>query len=243
MFKIKMGTTKKAYLTIGELVKKFKKYYPDLTHSKLRFLESKGLIIPKRADNKYRVYYRSDVRKINSILKMQKDYFLPLEVIKEKIEGIDFEKIDKDKGILKELQLKLEEEDKNLKIKKLTTDEVRSKYKLSHEYISELVEENIINWHEEDGKYVIDGTDIEILRIVSELAKYGIHVKHLKLFENSASRHSIFIQQIIFPLIKSSSRDSYKKAARTLYKLEDYFCELHELLFKKINKNFLDNYK
>ena len=55
-----MTDTKKSYLTIGELVKKFKKYYPDLSSSKLRFLESRGLINPRRADNKYRVYFKND---------------------------------------------------------------------------------------------------------------------------------------------------------------------------------------
>jgi DNA-binding transcriptional MerR regulator len=238
-----MENIKKSYITIGELVRKFRKYYPDLTHSKLRFLESKGLIIPKRADNKYRVYFRDDVRKINFILKLQKDYFMPLEVIKEKIDSVDFSKLEKDKGALKELQLKLEDENKSLKIGKLTVEDIRERYKISQDSINELVTDNIISWHEEDGKFIIDGVDIEILRIVSELEKFGIHVKHLKLFENSANRFSLFIQQIIFPLIKSSNKDSYKKAQKTIYKLEDHFLKLHELLFKKENKNFLDNYK
>lgn len=238
-----MENIKKSFFTISELVRKFRKYYPDLTNSKLRFLESKGLIIPKRADNKYRVYFRDDVRKINFILKLQKDYFMPLEVIKEKIDSIDFGKIEKDKGVLKELQLKLEDENKSFKIEKSTVEEVKERYKLSQESINELATDNIISLHEEDGKFVIYGVDIEILRIVSELEKFGIHVKHLKLFENSANRFSLFIQQIIFPLIKSSNKDSHKRAQRTIYKLEDHFIKLHELLFKKENKNFLDNYK
>src|SRR4030065_1687945 len=133
-----MENTKKSHLTIGELVRKFRKYYPDLTHSKLRFLESKGLIIPKRADNKYRVYFRDDVRKINFILKLQKDYFMPLEVIKEKIDSIDFGKIEKDKGALKDLQLKLDDDNKSFKIEKSTVEYVRERYKLSQDSINEL---------------------------------------------------------------------------------------------------------
>ncbi|MGZ5485762.1 MAG: MerR family transcriptional regulator, partial [Nitrososphaeraceae archaeon] len=167
-----MENKKKSYLTISELVSKFRKYYPDLTHSKLRFLESKGLIIPKRADNKYRVYFRDDVRKINFILKLQKDYFMPLEVIKEKIDSVDFGKIEKDKGALKQLQLKLEDENKNFKIEKSTVEDIKERYNLSQESINELATDNIISLHEEeDGKFVIDGVDIEILRIVSELEK------------------------------------------------------------------------
>jgi DNA-binding transcriptional MerR regulator len=238
-----MAGNKKPYLTIGELVKKFKKYYPDLTSSKLRFLESKGLIVPKRADNRYRVYFKNDVKRINLILSMQQEYFLPLEVIKEKIDTIDFNKIDEQKGALKELQTKLDEGDKNLKIRKLNSDNIREKYKLTQDYIDELIEQNLIKWHAEDGKNFVDGYDLEILRIASELSKFGIYAKHLKVFENSASRQSAFLQQIIYPLIMASGKESHKRATKMLYRLEALFNELHEILFKKENKQFLDSHK
>ena len=77
--------TKKSYITISELVTKFKKYYPDISASKIRFLESRGLIEPKRTPSKYRIFTKEDILKINFILKMQKDYYLPLEAIKEKL--------------------------------------------------------------------------------------------------------------------------------------------------------------
>jgi len=238
-----MAGIKKTYLTIGELVKKFKKYYPDLTSSKLRFLESKGLIAPRRADNRYRVYFKNDVKKINLILSMQQEYFLPLEIIKEKIDAIDFDKIEEQKGALKELQSKLDESDKNLKIKKLAFGEVRDKYRLPMESLNELTSEGLISWQEEDGKKVVEGFDIEILKIAAELSKFGIHVKHLKVFENSASRQSAFLQQVIYPLIMATGKESKKRAARMLYRLEALFNELHETLFKKENKKFLESHK
>jgi DNA-binding transcriptional MerR regulator len=240
-----MADTKKSYLTIGELVKKFKKYYPELSSSKLRFLESRGLITPRRADNKYRVYFKNDVRKINLILKMQKDYFLPLEVIKEKLETVDFDKIEieKEKVALKEIQSKLEDSDKDLKIKRLTINEIGKKYKIPRNYIDELVEDGIIEIHQEDGKEVIDGQDVESLRVIGELIKYGIEARNLKLFENSTYRFSTFLQQIVYPIIMSSGKDSYKKASKTLYRLEENFLELFKILFKKANKKFLESHK
>ena len=60
-----MAKEQKSYLTISELVKKFRKYYPELTASKLRFLETKGLLAPKRAENKYRIYFNNDIKKIS----------------------------------------------------------------------------------------------------------------------------------------------------------------------------------
>jgi DNA-binding transcriptional MerR regulator len=240
-----MADNKKTYLTIGALVRKFKKYYPDLTTSKLRFFETKGLVVPQRSGNKYRMYFKSDVKKINLILLMQRDYFLPLEVIKEKIDSIDFSNLDieKEKVALEDLQSKLEEGEKSLKIKKLTCDEIREKYRLSPEYLSELIEMGIISVYEDDGKIFADGRDIEIIRIISELSRFGIQAKHLKLIENSAYRTSSFLQQIIYPLIMSSGKDSHRKAARTMYRLEEYFIELQEILFKKENKKFLDKHR
>jgi len=241
-----MAKEQKNYLTISQLVKKFRKYYPDLTSSKLRFLESRGLIIPKRAENKYRVYFKNDVNKINLILKLQKEYFMPLEVIREKINTVDFDKISSTGGQtedLRQLQIKLQESDRNIKVKKLTPEEISNKYKISNEDMSELIDDGIITFHEEDGKNVIDGADIEILKVIMNLANFGIHTKHLKLFENTALRQSDFLQQIIYPLMMSKNRDAHKKASRIFYRLEALFIEFHELLFKRENKKFLDDHK
>ena len=241
-----MADSKKIFLTIGELVRKFKKYYPELTSSKLRFLESRGLIVPKRAENRYRVYFKNDVRKINLILKMQKEYFMPLEVIKEKLEVIDFNKIEKQdsqKNALKELQTDLEESEKNFRNKKLTIEAIQAKLKLSREYINEIAGEGLISLHEEDGKMTVDSFDAEILKVVSELLSYGILIKHLKLFENTAIRQSNFLQQIVYPLVVSKGKGSHRRAEKILYKLESLFVELNENLFKRENKKFLENHK
>jgi len=241
-----MAKEQKNYLTISELVKKFRKYYPDLTASKLRFLEAKGLLAPKRADNKYRIYFKNDIKKINLILRMQAEYFMPLEVIKEKLETIEFEK-NENPGLqqekIKELQLKLLENEKNIKSKKLTVEEACTKFKISKYYLDELVEENIIYIADENGKKTIDSTDVELLKVISEFSSFGIHTKHIKLFENAALRQSNFLQQILYPLVMSKNKDSFKKASRILYRLEALFIEFHELLFKRENRKFLDSHK
>jgi len=176
---------------------------------------------------------------------MQKDYFLPLEVIKEKLETVDFDKIEieKEKVALKEIQSKLEDSDKDLKIKRFTINEIGKKYKIPRNYIDELVEDGIIEIHQEDGKEVIDGQDVESLRVIGELIKYGIEARNLKLFENSTYRFSTFLQQIVYPIIMSSGKDSHKKASKTLYRLEENFLELFKILFKKANKKFLESHK
>jgi len=114
---------------------------------------------------------------------------------------------------------------------------------LSQSFIIDLHENEIIDWSEENGKYVLSTNDIEILKLASKLSKYGIQVRHLKLFENFAGRHSSFIQQIIYPLLMSGKKDSHIKAARVVNKLERILCDFQELLIKKENRKFLEKYK
>jgi len=241
---MKKEIPEKNYLIISKVVKKLKKLYPDLTNSKLRFLESEGLLSPKRALNRYRIYYREDIEKLNYILKMQKDFYMPLEVIKEKLKSKEFKKFISECESIETLQLKLGEEFKlGYELKLYSIDDISKKFKLSQSFIIDLHENEIIDWSEENGKYVLSTNDIEILKLVSKLSKYGIQVRHLKLFENFAGRHSSFIQQIIYPLLMSSKKDSHIKAARVANKLERILCDFQELLIKKENRKFLEKYK
>lgn len=241
---MKKEKPEKNYLIISKVVKKLKKLYPDLTNSKLRFLESEGLLSPKRALNRYRIYYREDIEKLNYILKMQKDFYMPLEVIKEKLKSKEFKKFISECESIETLQLKLGEEFKpGYELKLYSLDDISKKFKLSQSFIIDLQENEIIDWSEENGKYVLSTNDIEILKLASKLSKYGIQVRHLKLFENFASRHSSFIQQIIYPLLMSSKKDSHIKAARLVNKLERILCDFQELLIKKENRKFLEKYK
>jgi len=241
---MKKEIPEKSYLIISKVVKKLRKLYPDLTNSKLRFLESEGLLSPKRALNRYRIYYREDIEKLNYILKMQKDFYMPLEVIKEKLKSKEFKKFISECESIETLQLKLGEEFKpGYELKLYSIDDISKKFKLSQSFIIDLHENEIIDWSEENGKYVVSTYDIEILKLASKLSKYGIQVRHLKLFENFAGRHSSFIQQIIYPLLMSSKKDSHIKAARVANKLERILCDFQELLIKKENRKFLEKYK
>jgi DNA-binding transcriptional MerR regulator len=234
----------KKYLTIGKTVKRLKKLYPGLTGSKLRFLESEGLISPKRASNRYRIYSEEDIERLNFILKMQKDFYLPLPVIKQKIKTSEFKDFISTSKSSESLESKLDEELKpDYSTRKFTQEDIRKNFKLSQSSMNELLENEIISWSKEDHKYIVNAEDIEILKIAGELAKYGIKVKHLKLFENFASRNSSFMQQIIFPLLMSGKKGFHNRAARELSRLERMLCDFQELLIKRENRRFIEKYK
>ncbi len=241
---VKKEKEDKRFLTIGKLVKKLKIKNPEMTNSKLRFLEARGLITPARSSNKYREYSIEDIKKITFILKMQKDFYLPLNIIKEKLKSKQYRDFLYEGKDFKNLQLRLGEELKSdYKPKGFSIEDLKKKFKISPASLEELVENGMLDWREENGKYLIQLEDIEIIKMYSELSNYGIRVKHLKIFENFAGRHSSFIQQIILPLLLSSNKESHKRALKVSKRLERNLCDFHELLLRKENRKFLEKHK
>ncbi|HET7720046.1 MAG TPA: MerR family transcriptional regulator, partial [Acidimicrobiales bacterium] len=77
----------RAYLSIGEVLALLKEEFPDVTISKIRFLESQGLLDPERTPSGYRKFYDTDVERLQWILRQQREHFLPLKVIKGRLRG------------------------------------------------------------------------------------------------------------------------------------------------------------
>jgi DNA-binding transcriptional MerR regulator len=231
----------KKALTIGKLIKELKKSYPDISSSKLRFLESQGLVKPKRSTNKYRVYTTDDIRRIDYILKMQRDFYLPLDVIKKKLQSKEYEDYIREGSELKNLQLDLgNTADDSKQESFIAIDTIKKKLKVTQDFIEDLMDHDLVSYKSDNGKVVISGSDIDIIKMARELSGFGIQGKHLKMFENFAIRHSSFIQQIIMPLMISSKKELHKKGKRIAVKLERELCNLHEMLLKKENRKFLE---
>jgi DNA-binding transcriptional MerR regulator len=236
--------TKKNYITISKVVEKFKKYYPDISASKVRFLESEGLLSPKRTQSKYRIYGKEDIIKLDFILKMQKQYYMPLSAIREKINSVDFVLDFKNEDIVKQLKFDLIEESSiSLKDDSIAVEELIKKLEIKESFLNELMDENVIYFEEFEDRKIIKSSEIEIIRIAAELLKYGIQPKNLKLFDNFSARESSFIQQIALPVIMSGSKESVVKATSIVKDLEMLLSNLRHLMVKRNNKAFLEQYK
>jgi DNA-binding transcriptional MerR regulator len=236
--------TKKNHITISKVVEKFKKYYPDISASKVRFLESEGLLSPKRTQSKYRIYGKEDIIKLDFILKMQKQYYMPLSAIREKINSVDFVLDFKNEDIVKQLKFDLIEESSiSLKDDSIAVEELIKKLEIKESFLNELMNENVIYFEELEDRKIIKSSEIEIIRIAAELLKYGIQPKNLKLFDNFSARESSFIQQIALPVIMSGSKESVVKATSIVKDLEMLLSNLRHLMVKRNNKAFLEQYK
>lgn len=186
--------------TIGQVVEKLKSSFSDVSISKIRFLEEEGLIKPKRTASGYRQFTEDDLKRLTSILGLQKDQYLPLSVIKRNIQLID-------KGIkTSPAKLKSITEEFPKELKKVSLKEALHKVGLSKKQLQEFNEYSIVNLSGKNGQAELSELDVEILSIVKSLSKFGIEPRHLKTFENFADKEALLIYQITAPLAKNQRR-------------------------------------
>ena len=195
------------YLTIGKVVKRLQSQYPDLSVSKVRYLEDEGLLNPSRTPGGYRLYSQHDVRRLETILYLQKNRFMPLHVIREELA----------KGetiILSEPAQKpapsmdAGQAIPRSQIEDVEEAEMMEKYHpLSHmpellgvsvSFVRELSEAGVIRMRRSPrGRDLVDGHDIPIIRTCEELRRFGIAPKNLRQYVQAANRESGMFEQAL----------------------------------------------
>ncbi len=207
-------TVSKEYYTIGQVVETLKGSFADITISKIRFLEDEGLIKPDRTGGGYRKFKEDDIRRIKAILKLQKDQYLPLSVIKRNMHLINA-------GIEKQgtNRKDLEEAFYLQEPKKMSVAEAIKKSRISKKQLDELSNSSIID---SNGNKEISELDLEILSISKSLSKFGIEPRHLKMYDNFANKEALFIYQITAPYSRNKKRleENVSDLTRSLKKLK-----------------------
>jgi len=211
------------YQSIGEVLVAVKTEFPDITISKIRFLEAEGLIEPERTPSGYRKFYVDDVDRLKSILRMQRDEYLPLKVIKERLLKQDVEgeaeegdggpeggteadaDADADEGLAEAptgLQMSIEE--------------MSAATGVERERIKELESFGIVCSHGPDGARYYDGDDYIVLSIVKDFFRYGIEPRHLTMYKHFADREAKFFEDLVAPRLRQKNPDARRLAAETL---------------------------
>lgn len=188
----------KSFLSIGDVVNSLKEEFPDVSVSKVRFLETEGLIDPERTTSGYRKFYGSDVARLRYILRLQRDQFVPLKVIRQRLEHFDpSDTAGGDGAGAIEPDEDLEQLGTGLS---LDFDDLVSSSGLDRETISELEEYGLIDSHPLEGGGVrYDEEDLMIAKIARDFTKYGIGARHLKMFRNFSDRESALFEQVVLP--------------------------------------------
>ncbi|HPB71771.1 MAG TPA: MerR family transcriptional regulator [Phycicoccus sp.] len=215
-------------LTIGAVLTHLAGEFPDITISKIRFLESEGLIEPARSSSGYRQFRAADVARLEYILRAQREHFWPLRVIKESLEALD-------RGLTLvtndavRLQVPTPAPDPDLpdlglaaSELRLTAAEVAEAVGAQPALIDELCGHGLIA-PDPDGHF--DEDALRIVTAVHALAAYGIEARHLRPFRTTADREVGLVEQAIKGRSSASAAQERAEVAR-------WCVQLHAALLK-----------
>lgn len=193
-------------LSIGAVVAELRPDYPDVSVSKVRFLESAGLIVPERNDSGMRVFAAHDVERLRFILSAQRDRFLPLRVIREHLDGFDR---DGQPGQLVPTGEAAPPPEtvapppQRRRQTRVSPGELRESTGLDLPTYSALKSFGLLRV-DATGRHGVD--DMEIARQAAALAGYGIEARHLRLFRVAADREIGLAEQVLEPLRRRRAR-------------------------------------
>jgi DNA-binding transcriptional MerR regulator len=213
-------------LTIGAVAKILSQEFDDISISKIRYLEDQKLLAPRRTPGGYRLYSQADVERLRAILRMQRDEFLPLRVIRQELASGDFS------GPRRggEAAATRRATSVEAAVSTLSLEELLDEAGVSENLLRELQEYGIVQPDRRDGRSVYDETDLEIVRAAAELSRFGVAGRNLRVFRSSADREAALLQQIVGPALRSRSQARRKEAIENLESLAAVCGHLKHLL-------------
>ena len=233
--KIELSETK--LFNIGQVCENLIEEFPQITVSKIRYLESQGLLTPTRTESGYRKFSTSDLDKLVWILRQQRDYFVPLKTIKERLDkkGFDFE--------TDEMPEK-SDSDRKFEEDPITTGislDIKGLAKASGvplEKIEELNELGVIKGRKVGNKQIFEGEALITVRSAKRLFELGMEVRHLRMYLVAAQREAGVIEQLLSAKSKSEDLKSRVEAKRELNEVVALGREIHKCLLKLSLGNF-----
>ena len=214
-------------LTIGAVAKILSQEFEDISISKIRYLEDQKLLAPRRTPGGYRLYSQADVDRLRAILRMQRDEFLPLRVIRQELATGDFSSTDR-RGAEVATARRAASVDAN--VQTLTEEELAEQSGASQALLRELAEYGIVEPKRRDGEMLFDETDLEIVRAAAQLSRFGVAGRNLRVFRTSADREAALLEQILAPALRSRNPDRRKEAVEALENLAAIASHLKYLL-------------
>jgi DNA-binding transcriptional MerR regulator len=227
-------------LTIGAVCKALAQEFPDISISKIRYLEDQKLLTPRRTPGGYRLYTQGDVARLRTILRMQRDEFLPLRVIRQELAaGRAGETAPapgrpaRDSARTWRSSMSVSDGAGAL----YSIDDVLEETKADAKLVRELEEYGVVKGELRGGVRYFDETEREIIGAVAELARYGVGGRNLRVFRSSADREANLLQQILAPALRSRNPERRKEAVEALENLAAVATHLkHLLLIRDLRK-------
>jgi DNA-binding transcriptional MerR regulator len=229
-------------MTIGALCKALEVEFPDISISKIRYLEDQKLLAPRRTPGGYRLYSPGDVARLRTILRLQRDEFLPLRVIRQELAS---GRTDSDlapgggggggDGAARRKRRPSVTAPTTGALYSL--DDVVEETRADPRLVAELEDYGVIKGENRAGTRYYDETEREIVRAVTELARYGVGGRNLRAFRTSADREAALLQQILAPALRSRNAKRRQEAIEALENLAAVTTHLkHLLLIRDLRK-------
>ena len=207
-------------LTIGAVCERLKGEFPDISISKIRYLEGEGLVTPQRTRGGYRLFGEEELERLETILRLQRDEFLPLKVIREELEkptspdrrrhrarGLRDTEAELDQGALCE------------------------RAGIDRRLARELEEYGLLAPRVAGGEHFYSETDAEIASICGRLASFGIAPRHLRTFRTSTDRERGLVEAVTAAALRSRNPERRQQATRDLQVLGELAQDLSQRLF------------
>jgi len=257
----------RSFLSIGEVLDLLKDEFPDVTISKIRFLESQGLLDPERTPSGYRKFYEADVARLRWILTQQKENFLPLKVIKSRIAAEPDSPAPGDGAAASAAAVEPEPErtapiadpapvppapvrseqpaaplqrtslDTGVS---MTHEELRSASGLNAAALRELERYGLLEGKAVGGQTYYDEDALVVARLAAAFAKHGVEARHLRMYKTAVERESGFYEQVILPLIKQRNPASRRQALDTLAELGQLGGDLRGALLRTALRQYTE---
>jgi DNA-binding transcriptional MerR regulator len=219
------------YLTIGELVESLLPAHPDLTISKVRFLEDEGLVTPERTAGGYRKFSNSDVARVDLILRLQKEHFLPLAVIREKLKDLDKGKVSED---LRPMVTRPETITASLDGgDAVPLDSVPTALGFPTSFVRELAEFGLVTIASGEKGEELPRSDVQIAHTCWDMRTYGIDPRHLRMYVTGAEREADLFEKILMPGYRHRTPETRQKLLEALADLTRLTDELRRDLAKR----------
>ncbi len=222
---------------IGDVLGTLRPDFPDVTISKIRFLESEGLITPQRTSSGYRKFSHADVERLRYVLACQRDQYLPLKVIREHLEAIDrgLEPPTGSEGPrVPRALVSTDGMPSSESFRPPTTDVRLSRGELLE---SSGLDDALLTQVESYGLLTkrgshYDGESLVIARTIAEMADFGIEPRHLRSFKVAADREVGLVEQVVTPLMRQRDPEGQQRADDAIRELAALSVRLHSALVK-----------
>ena len=216
-------------LTIGTVTRRLQEEFSEISISKIRYLEDQGLVAPRRTQGGYRLFSEEDVERLETILRLQRDEFLPLRVIREELSSPGVAK-----GTKRRRSGLSAAEDE------LDIGELCERAGITASLARELEEFGLLAPRNDNGTKLYGEGDVDVAATCAKLARYGISARHLRTFRTAADREAGLLEQIVSPALRSRNPERRQAGLEELQSLAELAQQLSQLLFWRDLKQLAD---